>query len=134
MDKALTNAQKDALAEAGVILCYLHGSVADDTARADSDADIAVLFEHAPKDGVEATTAVMEALRDFAPGRELDVAILNEASPLLVQAVASRGVLLYERSPDDRLRFELRAMHEYEYSRRVVRLGQQLALHHAGIV
>ncbi len=124
----LTDEQKKALHDIGVVLCYMHGSVASGSAGKESDVDIAVLFEHLPKDTVAATTAVVEALHGFMPGRERDVAILNEASPLLKQAVASRGILLYDRSFDDTLRFQLRAMHEYEYSRDIARMGRDLAI------
>ncbi|OGG72638.1 hypothetical protein A3A38_00145 [Candidatus Kaiserbacteria bacterium RIFCSPLOWO2_01_FULL_53_17] len=129
----ISEKQRLELKKLGVVLLYLHGSVAAGTAREDSDADIAVLFELTPKDPIQATTAILEALRGLIPGRELDIAILNGASPLLKQIVASRGKLLYARSPEDALRFELRAMHEYEYSRHVVRLGQELVLKRAGL-
>lgn len=130
-DLRLTNEQKAALERLGVVLLYLHGSLAAGTARADSDADIAVLFERMPEDSIKVTTGVLEALAGFLPSREKDVAILNEASPLLKQSVASRGVLLFARSSDDDLRFQMNAMHEYEYSRHVVRLGQELLLKRA---
>ena len=121
------------LKELGVTLVYLHGSVAAGTARGDSDTDVAVLFEKMPEDVIEAATAIRLVLAGIVPGRELDVAILNEASPLLKQIVASTGRLLYARSPDDTLRFELRAMHDYEYSRHVVKLGQELLLKRVGL-
>jgi len=131
--QSLTDAQCRSLEKIGVVLLYLHGSVATGRARTDSDVDIAVLFERMPKDTVAATTAIVSALTGFEIGREMDIAILNEASPLLNQMVASQGKLLYARLPDDALRFEIRAMHEYEYSRQVVRLGQELVLKHAHI-
>ena len=129
----LTDTQKAALQKLGVILCYLHGSVAAGTAHTDSDVDIAALFEKMPEDPIGVTGKLIDILARFIPGRELDIAILNEASPLLKQIVASEGKLLYARSSDDALRFELRAMHEYEYSKHVVRLGQELVLKRAGI-
>lgn len=132
-DLTLTKEQKIALQELHVVLCYLHGSVASGVARPESDADIAVLFETAPKDPLQATTMILEALHGLFPARSLDIAILNEASPLLKQIVASTGELLYARSPDDALRFELRAMHDYEHSKYVVRLGQDLALKRVGL-
>ena len=125
---ALTLEQRAKLAKLGVVLLYAHGSVAMGTARQDSDVDVAVLFHRMPEDPIEATGAIMRALCDFAPENKLDVAILNESSPLFKQIVASTGKLLYARSPDDALRFELRSMHEYEYSRHIVRLGQELVL------
>lgn len=130
---ALTETQHLALEKLGVVLLYLHGSVAAGTARKDSDVDIAVLFEAMPKDPIGATTTILEVLRGLVPAREMDIAILNEASPLLRQAVASHGIVLYARTPDDTLRFQLRAMHDYEYSRHVVRLGQELILGHVNV-
>lgn len=132
-DLTLSETQKDELQKLGVTLAYLHGSVAAGTAHAGSDADIAVLFDTMPEDAIEATGTLIQTLSGSIPGREIDVAILNEASPLLKQIVASTGKLLYARSPDDTLRFELRAMHDYEYSKHVVRLGQELVLQRAGL-
>ena len=125
---ALTEAQILALANAGVVLCYVHGSVATSTARTDSDLDIAVLLERGPAAAIHAPEVILEALCDYMPERNKDIAILNEANPLLQQTVASQGTLLYARSQDDVLRYELRAMQAYEYSRHVVRLGQELLL------
>ena len=130
---SLSENQRRSLQKIGVVLLYVHGSVAAGRARKDSDVDIAVLFEQAPADSVRATADIVTALSGLEAGREMDIAILNDASPLLNQMVASQGKLLYARSPDDALRFEMRAMHEYEYSRQVVRLGQELVLKHARI-
>lgn len=129
----LTDEQRRTLGGLGVVLCYVHGSVAAGTARADSDVDIAILFERQPEDPIQATTAIIQALDAFAPGREIDVATLNDASPLLAQSVAARGTLLYARSSDDVLRFQMHTMHEYESSRHIVYLGQQLALARAQV-
>ena len=129
----LNDQQKQALRDVGVVLCYLHGSVAEGIARDDSDADIAVLFEQRPEDSIPATATILDALAGFLPEREKDIAILNEASPLLRQTVASGGMLLYARSPDDALRYQLQAMHEYEYSRHVVKLGQELVFNNAHV-
>lgn len=124
----LTNIQRAALKKMAVVLLYVHGSIASGQAGKESDVDVAVLFEHSPEDPVRATTAIVEALQGFVPGREMDVAILNDASPLLAQSVASRGKLLFARSPADDLLFQVRAMHEYESSRRITRIGQELNL------
>ncbi len=130
---SLSKDQRRSLENIGVVLCYLHGSVEKGDARADSDVDVAVLFDRAPEDSVKATADVIAAIQGFEPDRERDVAILNEAGPLLKQAVASCGKILYARSEADSLGFQLRAMHEYEYSRHVVRLGQELALKRAHV-
>ncbi len=132
-DIQLYTKQKTELKKLGVVLLYLHGSVAAGTAREDSDVDIAVLFENKPDDSVGATTAIMQIFRGTIPEHKLDIAILNEASPLLKQIVASAGKLLYERSQGDSLEFELRAMHDYEYSKHVVKLGTDLILNRVSI-
>jgi len=130
---ALTQTQQDELRKLGTVLCYLHGSVATGKAGRESDVDIAVLFDRAPTDLVGTTTAVVRALQGFVPEREMDVAILNQATPLLMQTVAVHGKLLFERSIGDGLLFQIRAMHEYESSRHIVRIGRRLALARAGL-
>lgn len=124
--------QKKKLRAAGAVLCYLHGSAAAGSLRKDSDIDVAVLFGRTPNDPVKATNAVLDALSDFLPKREIDIAILNTASPLLAQRVAARGALLFERDPGEAFRFALRAMHEYESSRRIAKIGRAAARIRAG--
>lgn len=120
----LTEAQQEALAREGVILCYLFGSFAHGTPRKDSDVDIGVLYEAAPQDRDAATAKVLAALEHLAPAHELDVAILNDAGPLLRQQIASRGQVLFARSRADELAFQIRSMHDYESSRRIARIGR----------
>jgi len=122
---SLSENQRRSLQKIGVVLLYVHGSVAAGRARKDSDVDIAVLFEQAPADSVRATADIVTALSGLEAGREMDIAILNDASPLLKQGVAIRGTLLYARSADDDLRFQIQTMHEYESSRHIVRIGQE---------
>jgi len=129
----LSGLQRAELARLGVVLCYLHGSLAASNARRDSDADIAVLFDEMPPDVIALTGSLLQALEGFAPGRELDIAILNEASPLFNQSVAAHGMCLYSRSEDDETRFQVRAMHEYEDSRHVAKVGRDAVLARLGI-
>lgn len=132
-DYILSAEQKAELKRLGVVLCYLHGSMAMGLERGDSDLDVAVLLDSGPKDAVDVTTSIIAALASFVPSREIDVAILNDASPLLAQSVAVRGKLLYARSSEDDLLFQIRAMHEYESSRRIVHIGQYVAATRAPI-
>jgi len=91
------------------------------------------LFDRMPPDPIEMTGKLLRALERLMSGRNMDIAILNEASPLFNQIVASTGQLLYSRSREDELGFLLRAMHEYEYSRHIVRLGQEIVMKRAGL-
>ncbi|MFH1098909.1 MAG: nucleotidyltransferase domain-containing protein [Candidatus Uhrbacteria bacterium] len=120
---SLTEEMKRQLVQLGVMLCYAHGSVVKGTAMRESDLDVAVLFDEMPADALRVMAQVTDALSGLAPGRELDIAILNEASPLFKQVVAVEGHILYARSEDDRIRFEFRAMHEYESSKHIHRIA-----------
>lgn len=120
---SLTDTMRRELARLGVVLCYAHGSVVKGTAMRESDLDIAVLFDAMPEHALRATTQVTDALGGLVPGREFDIAILNEATPLFKQVVAVEGVLLYARSEDDRIRFEVQAIHEHEASRWIHRIA-----------
>lgn len=97
-----------------VVAAYLFGSVARNQASHLSDVDIAVLLD--PDLGSEASVErqlqLMVALDDFAD-REVQVTILNRASPMLAYQVVKDGILLYERDPDDREAFEVRTMKIY---------------------
>ena len=132
-DVKLTPQQQAELEKLGVVLCYLHGSVAKGTARTDSDVDIAVLFDRMPDDPIEVTGALIQALHGLAPGREKDIAILNEASPLFCQSVAALGIRLYARSEEDDVGFQIHTMHKYEDSRHIANIGRQAVMAAAGI-
>lgn len=123
---SLTNTMERQLAKFGVVLCYVHGSVTRGTATRESDLDIAVLFERTPANPLRMIGDISEVLSALAPKRDLDIAILNETTPLFAQVIAVEGVVLYERSEDDRIRFEFRAMHEHEASKHVRRIGYVL--------
>ena len=124
----LTEDTQRQLAQLGVVLCYAHGSVIAGRAMRESDLDIAVLLDASPnaKDALVLMEHIRKILQHLAPKRELDISFLNEAGPLFQQVVAAGGELLYARSDDDRIRFEFHAMHEYEASKRVRRIGYDL--------
>jgi uncharacterized protein len=97
-----------------VVAAYLFGSLARRQVGPLSDVDIAVLL--APELGEEAVVErqldLMVALDDLDP-RELQVTLLNHASPVLVYQVVRDGILFYERSKPQRIDFEVRAMQRY---------------------
>lgn len=103
------------LAQQGdVVAAYLFGSVARHQATDLSDVDIAVLLapELNPEASVERQLQLMVALDDFAD-REVEVTVLNRASPLLAYQVIRDGFLLYERNRLERVAFEVYAMKVY---------------------
>jgi len=104
-----------ALARQGdVVAAYLFGSLARGQAGPLSDVDIAVLLspDLDEEAAVERQLELMVALDDLDP-REVQVTLLNHASPMLAYQVVRDGILLYERSRAQRIGFEVRAMQRY---------------------
>jgi len=97
-----------------LVVAYLFGSVARGQANHLSDVDIAVLLdaELEMEAAVERQLQLMVAMDDMAD-REVQVTLLNHATPLLAYQVVREGILLYERSRQERIRFEVRVMKIY---------------------
>lgn len=97
-----------------LVAAYLFGSVARGQADHLSDVDIAVLFDAAlgAEESVERQLRLMVDLEAYAD-REVQVAVLNRAPPLLAYQAVRHGILLYERSRSERIDFEVRARKMY---------------------
>jgi len=97
-----------------IVVAYLFGSVARGQANTMSDVDIAILLQK----GLDEETmlarqlAILVALEEMAD-REVQVTILNRASPFFTYQVIKEGMRLYERDKAERVEFEVRAMKEY---------------------
>lgn len=93
-------------------LLYLHGSHAAGTQGALSDLDLAVLLEPAAAGDLDAVLEIQARLADVCQRDDVDLVVLDTAGPLIRDAVARRGRLVYARGPADRIRFETRAIKE----------------------
>jgi len=94
-----------------VIVAYLHGSYARGIARAASDVDIAVLFSRMP-DFFEISRLQTE-LSEIAK-KEVDLSILNNASPIFARQVLEKGVEVYCRVSREKNKFILKTLNEYD--------------------
>ncbi len=93
---------------------YVFGSGATGRVRADSDLDIAVLIDRrAVSDSLDYRLKLMADLGSALRRSDIDLVILNDASPLLVHRILSRGKLVFERSASARVRFQVRAAGRY---------------------
>lgn len=94
---------------------YLFGSVAEGHAGPLSDLDVGVLFAEpaARSSSMDQRLALIADVSHACRRVDVDVVILNEATPLLAYEVVGRGTLLFERDHHQRVAFEARAIDQY---------------------
>jgi len=96
-----------------IIAAYLFGSVARGTASPRSDVDVAVLYAARPPATLEGLPLDLEGRIERLVQRPVQVIVLNTAPVDLVHRVLRDGVLLLDRDPSARIRFEVRARNEF---------------------
>jgi predicted nucleotidyltransferase len=94
---------------------YVFGSVVTGTARRDSDIDIAVLLSSgaSSEKRFRRRLELIGDLGSVLKRSDVDVVILNDASPLLAHRVLSKGKLIFERSASARVRFQVQTANRY---------------------
>jgi len=98
-----------------VLAAYIFGSVASATQRPDSDVDIALLVSDKVMrgDAFQYRLNAMTDLMGILKRDDVDLTLLNQASPLLAHRVLSKGKLILERSASARVAFQVRAVNRY---------------------
>lgn len=96
----------------GVVAVWLFGSAARGTAAADSDVDVAVLFDHSPNPGLDGPRFSLEGELERAVGRIVDLVVMNDAPVDLRARVLRDGRLLLDRARGARIAFEVRTRNE----------------------
>ncbi|MCL5966679.1 MAG: nucleotidyltransferase domain-containing protein [Deltaproteobacteria bacterium] len=108
----------------GLSLVVLFGSAAEGTERPDSDVDIGVRFRG--DYDLSKTLEVQLAVSALSGGREVDLAVLNRADPLLMKKIAERCLVLYE-DPGAAAAFRLLAFRRYQDHRRFLAMERDFA-------
>lgn len=99
----------------GVVLAYLFGSQARETAGVDSDADIAVLLSKnlSKKTRFETRLTLMEECAKILK-KETDLVVFNDISSLFFQyAILNEGRLIYQSSESEAVDFENKTLSRY---------------------
>lgn len=97
----------------GVVSAYLFGSTARGTATSRSDVDVAVLFRPAPPSTVSGLRLDLAAALERRLRRPVQLVVLNRAPCDLTHRVLRDGILVLDRDPVARIRFEVRTRNEY---------------------
>ena len=118
-------------AAADVAAAWLFGSFARGDARAGSDVDVAVLSRHPPAATFEGLPLRLEGEIERLLRRTTQVVVMNRAPADLRARVLRDGVLLVDRDPSLRIRFEVRTRNEWfdlqPILREYRRMGKRLA-------
>lgn len=97
-----------------VIIAYIFGSAARGRINYSSDVDLAVLLDARLGEEAQFEHYLLLAVKvaDFSQ-RDVDLVLLNKASPLLAHEVIRHGRLIYERCAAERIDFEIRTRQIY---------------------
>ncbi|MCB9728225.1 MAG: nucleotidyltransferase domain-containing protein [Deltaproteobacteria bacterium] len=95
------------------VCAWLFGSRARGTARLDSDVDVAVLFAEDPEPTLAGQPYGLEADLQDATGLDVQLVAANTAPAELVHHILRDGILLLDRDPARRVRFEVQRRNEY---------------------
>ncbi len=94
-------------------LVFVHGSLAQDKLKTLSDIDIAVLFKEGGKDILKAISKTVDKLSELIDREDIDLMMLNKASPLACMQVLRNGKILYCRNLSVLKKFRLKTIQRY---------------------
>lgn len=115
VDAAAKQRLRSALDRNGVVAASLMGSQATGRAGPLSDVDVGLWLEPqlAPEERAVLANVLAAAAIDALGTGEVDLVVLNNASPLLRHRALRDGERILDRRPADRVRLETRALLEY---------------------
>jgi predicted nucleotidyltransferase len=114
----------------GVVLAYLFGSQAEGKAGPISDVDIAVLLgpQVDREQWFQVQLDLIGELTSLFHRNDVDVVILNEATPVLAYEVVRSGRVLCEAEPGTRVDYEVTALRRYADTKPLRRLQDRRLL------
>ncbi|MFN3532103.1 MAG: type VII toxin-antitoxin system MntA family adenylyltransferase antitoxin [Candidatus Brocadia sp.] len=121
-DVILNKDYKQLMRLIGADIIFLFGSVFSDSFSTNSDIDIGVYFENQRYD----KTSVYDVILDFFQTEQIDVAFLNEASPLLLYQVIKKGKPMAYKSYTALVEFRLRSLKKYWETRKFRKMKERV--------
>lgn len=111
----------------GIRLLLQFGSSVTGQMHPHSDVDFAVRLERVPASLLD-EGALIADLQTLVADRDVDVALINRADPLLLKQIAAHARLIYG-SPRELAEFKLYAFKRYQDHRRYLDLERQYVEH-----
>lgn len=100
----------------GVVLAFLFGSMATGHTHRKSDVDIGVFFKTRPR--IDRIIHLRDEL-GYLLKREVDLIVLNEASPILKMQVLKNGTLVYAADKRQFPQFFVDTVNQYDDLKRI---------------
>jgi predicted nucleotidyltransferase len=108
-----------------ILLAYLFGSYLEREKRPYHDIDVAVFLLPPRIEVLNKTTPygyraqLVSQLCHLLKYNQVDVVLLNDASPVLLRQVIAKGKLIFRRSDIDRIDFEVKSLKRYADTARI---------------
>lgn len=100
-----------------LIAAYLFGSACKGTMKKSSDIDIALLFSDFTTEKVDRLQLMLDLSR--IAGRDVDIIIINNSSPLMYHEILRTGKIIYERDSLYRIQSQVRNQKLYSDYQRI---------------
>ncbi|BCB96752.1 hypothetical protein JZK55_16740 [Dissulfurispira thermophila] len=94
-----------------ILLAFVFGSFTEERLTEESDVDVAILFKDNPD--LSLLTEIMDGISKIT-GRETDVVVLNNASPIIKMQVLKKGQVVKKANHSVYNEFFLRTVREYD--------------------
>ena len=121
-DAILTKNYEKLMHLIGADIIFLFGSVLSDSFREDSDVDIGIYFESRRYD----KNSVCDIIIDFFRTERIDIAFLNETSPLLLYQVIKKGKPMAYKNYTALVEFQLRCLKKYWETKKFRKIKEQV--------
>lgn len=98
--------------EPAIMAAYVFGSIVTGMVKTKSDLDVAILLDEKKSERFSILSFITDL--EKKTGRRADVVNLNKAGEVLKFEVRRKGILVFERSPEFRKKFEIKGRKSYE--------------------
>lgn len=105
-----------------ILFAYVFGSYVQGKIRLDSDIDIAIYLED--EIDLDRYLAIKMKLTEVCK-REVDLVILNEATPLLKYEIYRNNIPIFSRNRDIETRYKVKLLFEYNDIKRYLDMAYQ---------